>query len=77
MTRTDALDIIKMKKMPFNFFAVLEVGQLTHLDDVAHGTALRLYLECGNDRYARYFDQIRRHLDDKRGTKEELLDRLT
>eukprot|EP00972_Heterocapsa_arctica_P114135 16440912-Heterocapsa_arctica.AAC.1 len=77
LTRTEALNIVKMKKMPFNFFAVLEVSQTTYVDDVAHGTALRLFLECGNDRYAMYFDQIRGHLDEKRGAKEMLLDSIT
>eukprot|EP00972_Heterocapsa_arctica_P101714 14986246-Heterocapsa_arctica.AAC.1 len=66
-----------MKKLAFNFFAVLEVSQITYAEDVAHGTALRFDLECGNNHYARHFDQIRKQMDDKRGTKEELLDRLT
>eukprot|EP00972_Heterocapsa_arctica_P032058 4723745-Heterocapsa_arctica.AAC.1 len=66
-----------MKKKPFNYFAVLEVSQYRYVDDVVHGTALRLYLECGNELYARYFDQIRKQMDDERGTKEELLDQLS
>eukprot|EP00972_Heterocapsa_arctica_P009265 1365789-Heterocapsa_arctica.AAC.1 len=66
-----------MKKKPFNYFAVLEVSQLRYVDDVVHGTVLRLYLECGNQLYAWYFDQIRKRMDDKRGTKEELLDQLS
>eukprot|EP00972_Heterocapsa_arctica_P026657 3923911-Heterocapsa_arctica.AAC.1 len=27
LTRTEALNIVKMRKLPFNFFAVLEVSQ--------------------------------------------------
>eukprot|EP00972_Heterocapsa_arctica_P003326 495585-Heterocapsa_arctica.AAC.1 len=45
--------------MPFNFFATVEVNQITYVDDVAHVVALRRFQECGNEHYARLFDQIR------------------
>eukprot|EP00972_Heterocapsa_arctica_P114724 16443969-Heterocapsa_arctica.AAC.1 len=67
----------KMKKMPFNFFATVEVSQITHVDDVAQGVALRLCMECGNDHYSRFFDQIKGQMDKKRGTKEKLLGTIT
>eukprot|EP00972_Heterocapsa_arctica_P108121 15923713-Heterocapsa_arctica.AAC.1 len=36
LTRTEALNIVKMKKMPLHFFAVVEVSQITYAEDVAH-----------------------------------------
>eukprot|EP00972_Heterocapsa_arctica_P060531 8930096-Heterocapsa_arctica.AAC.1 len=66
-----------MKKLPFNFFAVLEISKITYVDDVADVTALRLYLECGNDHYALYFYQIKRQMDGQRGMTEDILDTIS
>eukprot|EP00972_Heterocapsa_arctica_P096400 14221601-Heterocapsa_arctica.AAC.1 len=59
--------------MPFNFFATVEVSQITYVDDVAHAVALRLFLECGDEQNARLFDHLKGQMDKKKGTREKRL----
>eukprot|EP00972_Heterocapsa_arctica_P087857 12957256-Heterocapsa_arctica.AAC.1 len=42
-------------------------------EDMAYASTFELYLEYGNDNFAKIFDRIEEHLDKRRGTKEMLL----
>eukprot|EP00972_Heterocapsa_arctica_P013209 1940957-Heterocapsa_arctica.AAC.1 len=68
LTRAEAMNIVKMKKKAFNFFATMEVMQFVHVDhvvnyvdvnDMAHASAFRLYMECGNEHYAELFNKMK------------------
>eukprot|EP00972_Heterocapsa_arctica_P032097 4729599-Heterocapsa_arctica.AAC.1 len=69
------MDIVKMKKKAFNFFATVDVAKFVYVDDVAtpvdvedmaSASTFQLYMECGNDHYAKTFDNIEYFLDKRR-----------
>ncbi len=67
LSRTEARNIIQMKKKAINFFATVAVKRYIYVDDITthvdqenmpFASAFELYLECGNDHYA-IFDKLK------------------
>eukprot|EP00972_Heterocapsa_arctica_P109303 16094677-Heterocapsa_arctica.AAC.1 len=59
-------------KKAFNFFATVAVMNYVYVDDtmtpvdsedMAYASTFELFLEYGNDHYAKTFDRIEEHLD--------------
>eukprot|EP00972_Heterocapsa_arctica_P062981 9291176-Heterocapsa_arctica.AAC.1 len=80
------MNIIKMKKKAFNFFATVAVMKFVYVDDtmtpvdsedMAYARTFELFLEYGNNHFAKTFDMIEEHLDKGRGTKEMLLNKIS
>eukprot|EP00972_Heterocapsa_arctica_P039650 5843431-Heterocapsa_arctica.AAC.1 len=76
------MNIIRMKKKAFNFFATVAVIKFVYVDDtmtplysedMAYASTFELSLEFGNDHFAKTFDRIEEHLDKRRGTTYMLL----
>eukprot|EP00972_Heterocapsa_arctica_P011637 1704771-Heterocapsa_arctica.AAC.1 len=65
LSRIEAMNIIRMKKKAFTFFATVAVKRYVYVDDMmtpldaedmAYPVAFELFLEYGNEQCAKVFD---------------------